>query len=199
VVVSGLVLNFVPDRLKALAEMKRGGPARAAPLVFFRVGLPDGGMGFMRAFWDAATALDPNALDLQEGRRIPFCTPEGLTEMAVEADVNAVAHTAIEVPTVFSDFEDFWRPFTLGAGPAPGYCMSLTPEARERLRRSCKTRCRVAPMDRSRWWPERGRSGVGSLELQLDCHCCNDRCGGVFPTVWAKGRIVVASEQDHKT
>ena len=35
---------------------------------------------------------------------------------------------------MFRDFDDFWRPFTLGAGPAPGYCMSLAPEARERLR-----------------------------------------------------------------
>jgi hypothetical protein len=35
---------------------------------------------------------------------------------------------------VFGDFDDFWRPFTLGAGPAPGYCTSLAPEARERLR-----------------------------------------------------------------
>ncbi|MGH6622143.1 MAG: SAM-dependent methyltransferase, partial [Alphaproteobacteria bacterium] len=37
-------------------------------------------------------------------------------------------------PTVFRDFDDFWRPFTLGAGPAPGYCASLDPDARERLR-----------------------------------------------------------------
>jgi hypothetical protein len=42
--------------------------------------------------------------------------------------------TAVESPSVFADFEDFWRPFTLGAGPAPGYCASLSPDARERLR-----------------------------------------------------------------
>jgi hypothetical protein len=38
------------------------------------------------------------------------------------------------VPTAFADFEDYWRPFTLGAGPAPGYCASLAPDARERLK-----------------------------------------------------------------
>ncbi len=37
-------------------------------------------------------------------------------------------------PAVFADFEDYWRPFTLGAGPAPGYCASLARDARERLR-----------------------------------------------------------------
>lgn len=39
-----------------------------------------------------------------------------------------------EVETVFRDFEDYWRPFTLGGGPAPGYCASLAPEARQRLK-----------------------------------------------------------------
>jgi hypothetical protein len=91
-------------------------------------------MGMMRAFWDAAGALDPAAGDLSEDRRFPFCTPDGLTRLATEAGLGAAEATAIEVPTVFRDFDDFWRPFTLGAGPAPGYCASLAPEARERLK-----------------------------------------------------------------
>jgi hypothetical protein len=45
-----------------------------------------------------------------------------------------VASAPIEVPTVFRDFEDYWHPFTLGAGPAPGYCVSLKPEAQHRLK-----------------------------------------------------------------
>lgn len=45
-----------------------------------------------------------------------------------------VDSTPIEVPTVFRDFEDYWHPFTLGAGPAPGYCVNLDPEARQRLK-----------------------------------------------------------------
>ena len=40
----------------------------------------------------------------------------------------------IEIAKVFGDFDDYWRPFTLGAGPAPGYCTSLDPEARQRLK-----------------------------------------------------------------
>jgi hypothetical protein len=38
------------------------------------------------------------------------------------------------MPTVFKDFEDYWHPFTLGAGPAPGYCAGLAPEARQQLK-----------------------------------------------------------------
>jgi hypothetical protein len=35
---------------------------------------------------------------------------------------------------VFKDFDDYWTPFTLGAGPAPGYCASLAPDDRQRLK-----------------------------------------------------------------
>jgi hypothetical protein len=38
------------------------------------------------------------------------------------------------VPTVFSDFDDYWTPFLGGTGPAPTYVTALEPDARERLR-----------------------------------------------------------------
>lgn len=133
VVVSGLVLNFVPDRPKALSEMQR--VARQGATVGFYVwDYPGGGVEFMRAFWTAAVALDAAALDLKEDRRFPFCTLDGLQQLATAAGLLSVAATTIEVPTLFNDFDDFWLPFTLGAGPAPGYCAGLQPEARERLR-----------------------------------------------------------------
>ena len=134
VVVSGLVLNFVPDRAKALSEMKR--VARPGGTIGFYVwDYPGGGVAFMGAFWNAAVALDPKAADLTEDKRFPFCTPDGLRQLANGAGLAPVELEAIEVPTVFRDFDDFWDPFTLGAGPAPGYCASLVPSARERLRR----------------------------------------------------------------
>lgn len=132
VVVSALMLNFVPDRDKALREMKR--VVRPGGTIGFYVwDYPGGGMEIMRAFWTAAVALDPAAADLTEDRRFPFCTPEGLTALAKGAGLTHVVCTPVEVPTVFRDFDDYWRPFTLGAGPAPGYCTSLAPEARQRL------------------------------------------------------------------
>jgi hypothetical protein len=94
---------------------------------------PGGGMELMRAFWVAAAALDPAALDLTEDKRFGFCTKEGLTEMATSAGLASVECVPISVPTVFRDFDDYWHPFTLGAGPAPGYCASLEPKARGRL------------------------------------------------------------------
>jgi SAM-dependent methyltransferase len=132
VIVSALVLNFVPDKEKALTEMQR--VARPGGTIGFYVwDYPGGGVEFMSAFWSAATALDPGARDLTEDRRFPFCTPDGLVNLATHAGMASVKCIPIEVPTVFDDFEDYWRPFTLGAGPAPGYYMSLDPDARRRL------------------------------------------------------------------
>lgn len=133
VVTSGLVLNFVPDRPRALAEMRRvlrpGGR-----LGFYVWDYPGGGVGFIRAFWQAAVALDPAAADLTENGRFPFCTSEGLSDLVRTAGFNDIAVQPIEDEARFADFEDFWRPFTLGAGPAPGYCASLPEAARDRLR-----------------------------------------------------------------
>jgi SAM-dependent methyltransferase len=131
-IVSGLVLNFIPDGTKALAEMKR--VARAGGTVACYVwDYPGGGLEFVHVFWEAATALDPTASDLSEGKRFPQCNPDRLVALATSAGLAQVECVPIDVPTAFRDFDDYWRPFTLGAGPAPGYCASLAPEARQRL------------------------------------------------------------------
>lgn len=133
-VVSGLVLNFVPDKRAMLSEMAR--IARpSGSLGFFVWDYPGGGIAFMRAFWRAAGALDPDAAALAEDRRFPDCTEAGLGGLAAEVWGTGVETTALEVPTRFRDFADYWTPFTLGAGPAPGYCVSLSPDRREQLRR----------------------------------------------------------------
>jgi len=131
--VSALALNFISDREKALAEMTRVLRVRGS-LGFYVWDYPGGGVEFMRAFWRAATALDPNALDLAEDRRFPFCTSGGLAGLATRAGLTSVECTAIEVATVFKDFDHYWHPFTVGAGPAPGYCIKLEPRARQELK-----------------------------------------------------------------
>lgn len=160
IVVSGLVLNFVPDRDRAFAEMKR--VARPGGIVAYYVwDYPGGGVEFMRAFWQAAIALDAAAADLTEDKRFPFCTQSDLAEFATRAGLAAVDSTAIEAPTVFRDFDDVWQPFTLGTGPAPGYCASLAPHAREalkeRLRASLPTQPDGTIHLKTRAWAVRGR------------------------------------------
>jgi SAM-dependent methyltransferase len=131
-VVSALALNFVPDPDRAVAEFAR--VARPGAAVAAYVWDYAEGMGMMRAFWDAATELDPAAAERDEVRRFPLCRPEPLATLWTGAGLAEVGVRAVEVPTVFRDFDDYWRPFLGGQGPAPGYVASMSDEHREALR-----------------------------------------------------------------
>ena len=131
-VVSGLVINFIPTPVRAVAEMVR--VVRAGGTVAAYVWDYADEMQLMRHFWDAAVALDPAINDLDEGRRFPLCQPEPLAALFREAGLQSVEVRAIDVPTHFRDFDDYWSPFLGGQGPAPTYAMSLTEEHRAALR-----------------------------------------------------------------
>jgi hypothetical protein len=78
--------------------------------------------------------LDPAASGLDEGRRFPICAAEPLAALFAGAGLRDVDVRAIDVPTVFRDFDDYWLPFLGGQGPAPGYAMSLSEQRRAELR-----------------------------------------------------------------
>lgn len=131
-VVSGLALNFVPEPDLAVAEFARvaaAGGIAAAYLWDYA-----DGMAMLRTFWDAATALDPAAIELDEGHRFPLCQPEPLRELWTGSGLDNVIVKAVEVATVLADFDDYWQPFLGGQGPAPGYVASLTEDQRTELR-----------------------------------------------------------------
>jgi hypothetical protein len=91
-------------------------------------------MQMIRHFFDAAVALDPNASELDEGRRFPICQPDALSQLFKSAGLNNVEVRPIEVSTHFRNFDDYWLPFLGGQGPAPSYLMSLSEERRIALR-----------------------------------------------------------------
>lgn len=131
-VVSALVLNFVAEPHAAVEEALR--VARPGGTVAASVWDYAGRMDLMRRFWDAAAALDSEASRLDEGARFPLAHPDALAALLAAAGCADVATTAIDIPTVFADFEDYWSPFLGGQGPAPAYAMSLDAVAREALR-----------------------------------------------------------------
>ncbi len=132
VAVSGLVLNFIPKPGTAVSEMAR--MVRPGGSVAAYVWDYAGKMQLMRYFWNAAAALDPDAFDLDEGRRFPLCQPTPLTELFQSAGLKHVEVCAIDIATDFRGFEDYWSPFLGGQGPAPSYAMSLSEGRRVALR-----------------------------------------------------------------
>jgi hypothetical protein len=51
-----------------------------------------------------------------------------------DAGLRNVESRAVDVPTQFRDFDDYWTPFLGGQGPAPGYAMALSEDRRAALR-----------------------------------------------------------------
>jgi SAM-dependent methyltransferase len=143
VVVSGLVLNFVPEKEAALAEMRRV----AAPGGTIAAYVWDyaGRMELMRHFWDAVVSLDPSRASLDEGRRFPVCRPEALEALFRAAGLAEAAVREIDVATPFASFDDYWEPFLGGQGPAPAYAMSLDEAARGKLREDLRARLPTKP------------------------------------------------------
>lgn len=75
-VVSGLVLNFLPDPRQSIEEMRahacKGGTVAAYVWDYA------GRMQYLRIFWDEVVAMDPAARELDEGVRFQICKPEAL-------------------------------------------------------------------------------------------------------------------------
>lgn len=161
VTVSGLVLNFIADGRAGLAAMRR--VTRPGGCIAGYVWDYSGKMELMRYFWDAAVELDPAAGGLDEGVRFPLCRPGALADLFERAGLANVVTDAIDVETPFADFDDYWRPFLGGNGPAPAYAMSLDEPARARLRERIHERLPIGADGSlqliARAWAVRGIAG----------------------------------------
>ena len=131
-VVSGLVLNFIPDIASALMEMRR--VTRPSGTIAAYVWDYAGKMELMRYFWDAVVALKPEDRERDEGVRFPLCNPEPLQTLFEHGGLHKVEVQAIDIPTHFQNFDDYWHPFLVDQFPAPAYAMSLSEEERQALR-----------------------------------------------------------------
>ncbi len=159
--VSALAINFVAHPHVAVSEMAR--VVRPGGCVAAYVWDYGGRMELIRAFWDAAVTLDPLAAALDEGRRFPLCRPAALESLFREVGLRDVESRAIDVPTPFRDFDDYWAPFLGGQGPAPGYVATLTAGQRDRLREHLRRTLPIAADGTirlaARAWAVRGSVG----------------------------------------
>jgi len=132
-VASLFALNFLPDPRGAVQEMQSVAAPRST--VSACVWDYSDGMLFLRHFWDAAVSQDSTASTLHEGNRFPLCRRDALTALFRDCDLGDVRCDSIEIRTVFASFDDYWRPFLGGTGPAPSYVASLDADGRTNLMR----------------------------------------------------------------
>jgi SAM-dependent methyltransferase len=141
--VSGLVLNFAPDKAKALNEMAR--IVRPGGTVALYVWDYAGQMQIMRNFFDAARPIDPKSSAYDDGINAPICRPKPLANAFVAAGLTQVETTAIDITAAFADFDDYWAPFLGGSGSAPKYCMSLDETTRDKIKDAVRVRLPTGP------------------------------------------------------
>lgn len=126
-----LVLNFLPDPRKALAELRRvtrpGGRICAATWDY------GDRMQMLRIFWDAAVELDAKAQRADE-KYMPLCRAGELSSLWKEGVLTNVEEQPLEIAMRFRSFDDFWEPFLAGQGPAGAHVEQLAPDRRIALR-----------------------------------------------------------------
>jgi SAM-dependent methyltransferase len=141
-VAAQLVVHFMADPAAGLREMARvtrpGGRVAACVWDYEQGGAP------LAAFWRAVHALDPSAageVDLAGAR-------EGqLAELLGGAGLRDVRAGTVSVIVGFAAFEDWWRPFTHGVGPAGQYVVGLDDARRAELARLCADELGEAPFE----------------------------------------------------
>ncbi len=125
---SMLVLHFIPDAPRAVAEMQRvvrpGGTITAAVWDDFS-GLPH-----MRMVFDIAATLDPTVK-----RHVfrPMSKPDEMAGVWRELGLVNVEQTSLLIRMEFSSFDDYWLPFMKGEGPLGQLVTSLSEDARSTL------------------------------------------------------------------
>ncbi len=132
-----LVLHFVPESERALAEMRRvvkpGGTVGAA------VWDMAGGYLAQRLFWDTAACLLPGA---EEGRKRAYSRPltrRGEMRAAfIERGFSEVLDTSLTIRMNYAGFADYWGPIAAGEGPLGAFLEKLDAEEKERLERGVR-------------------------------------------------------------
>lgn len=127
-----LVLNFVPDPIAALNEMKRvtvPGGRLVAAIWDFR-----GGMVYQRIFWDTAAGLDPQAAarrdQLYSGT---LALPDGLVRLFEHCGLQHIKRASLTIRMDYANFDDYWQPLLGGQGPVGTYAAALSADLRARI------------------------------------------------------------------
>ncbi len=158
-----LVLNFVPDPRRAVAEMirvtKPGGIVSSAVWDYAE------GMEMLRIFWDEASALDPAVAERDE-KDMPLCKSGELAALFRDARLEAVSETALVIELYFRSFDDYWEPFGLGQGPAGAYVAALSPDRRQALRERLRMRLVGSDADRELKMRARAWAAKGTVPLR---------------------------------
>lgn len=132
-----LVMNFVPDHVKAINEMRR--VTRAQGTLAACVWDYDAGMEMLRFFWDEVVAMDPK-MEPRDERHMKLSRRGQLANLWAQAGLINVEEKPLSINQNYASFQDYWEPFLKGAGPGGAYVTSLTEAKRDDLEKRIRAR-----------------------------------------------------------
>jgi SAM-dependent methyltransferase len=148
-----LVVHFMEDPVRGLSEMARvtGEGGVVAACVWDMAA----GRAPITPFWRAAKELDASV----EGEARRAGAGEGqLPALFAEAGLTEIQETALPVDVEHPTFEEWWRPFTLGVGPAGAYFLQLEPAKQPELEQRLREQLGEPISLETRAWAARGCS-----------------------------------------
>lgn len=131
-VVSQLVVGLVPDATAALSEMTR--VCRPDGVVAGCVWDFGAGMTVLRAFWDAALAIDQGAAAYDQASTQRYTTREEIGDLWEAGGLERVTTGALEVSANYRDTDDLWLPLAAPDGGPGRYLATVDDGHRERVR-----------------------------------------------------------------
>ena len=137
-VLSLLMLHFVAQPERAVAELRRVG--RAGATVAAAVWDARGGLVANRLFHDTAAVLDPAAAE-RRARNFtrPMTRPGDLETAWRQAGFAEIAATELAIRMEFASFDDYWAPYLGKDGPGAEYIATLDDAALTRLREAVRS------------------------------------------------------------
>lgn len=129
VAVMGLVIAFLPDPAKGLAELARV-TRPGGTVATYMWDLPAGGLPLAPLFRSLAAIGHPGTLPPSAA----VSTPPALDALWREAGLKDVSVDTIRITVSFADFEDFWQSQTLTGGPHTAALRKLSGAETEALR-----------------------------------------------------------------
>ena len=128
-----LVLHFVPDAKRAIAEMRR--VTKPGGVVGATVWDARGGFIANRIFFDTAAALDSKASERRARNYTrPMTRPSELANAWTAAGLSDVVETTLTIRMDYDSFDDYWAPCEGKDGPQAEYVATLEKPARDKLK-----------------------------------------------------------------
>lgn len=157
---SQLVVNFMADAHAGVGELAR--VTRPGGTVASCVWDYAGEMRLLRAFWDAAREVAPEAgARADEGTTMRWCSEAELAELWRAVGLEDVRTGALVAEAEYADFDDLWAPFPTGIAPSGAFCASLDEGERGALRDAYKRRLGVG--DAPFWLTARAWAVAGTV------------------------------------